>query len=74
MMTRLERAFEAARKLSAERQEEIAVFVETAVQEPEYVLTPKQIKEVEEAIKEADAGHFATDKEVDELFAQFGKV
>ena len=74
MTTRLERAFEAARRLPADRQEEIAEVVEAAVQEPAYMLTPNQVKELEEAIKEADAGNFATAQEVEELFARFGRV
>ena len=74
MTTRLERAFEAARRLPADRQEEIAEVVEAAVQEPAYMLTPNQVKELEEAIKEADAGNFATAEEVEELFARFGRV
>ena len=74
MTTRLEKAFEAARKLPADRQEEIAEVVETAVQEPAYALTPDQVKEVEQSIEQADAGNFSTDQEVEELFARFGRV
>ncbi|MCB9947254.1 MAG: hypothetical protein H6842_05415 [Rhodospirillaceae bacterium] len=74
MGTRLDKALEAVRKLPLERQEEIAAVIETAVQEPAYTLTPDQVRELEDAIKEADAGHFATDEEVQNLFARFGRV
>ena len=74
MTTRLEKAFDAARKILADRQEDIAEVVETVEQEPAYAFTLDQVKEVEQAIEQADAGNFATDQEVEELFARFGRV
>lgn len=74
MITRLEKAFDAVRKLPPERQEEIAAVIETAVDEPSYVFTPDEMKKIEEGIADADAGRFATDEEVEEVFARFGRV
>ncbi|NBC32782.1 MAG: hypothetical protein GVY13_08925 [Alphaproteobacteria bacterium] len=74
MITRLEKALEAVGMLPEKRQEELAEVLETAVESPLYALAPDELRELEEGIADANAGRFATDEEVDEVFGRFGRV
>lgn len=74
MITRLEKVLEAVGPLPEKRQEELAGVLETAVESPLYSLAPDELRELEEGIADANAGRFATDEEVDEVFARLGRV
>ena len=79
MNARLEKALDAVRKLPEWRQEELATVLEAAVREaavrePADPFTAEQQQLIHEGIADADAGRFATDEEVEELFNRFGRA
>lgn len=74
MNPRLEQVIAAARKLPDKRQEELAEMFETAVLEPTPTLAADDLRRLEEGIADADSGRFATDEEVEELLARFGRA
>ena len=74
MNTRLEKAVDAIRKLPERRQEELADVLESAIEDHAEAFAPEQLQQLKEGIADADAGRFATDKEVEDLFARFGRI
>ncbi|HEV7255210.1 MAG TPA: hypothetical protein VGN97_19150 [Mesorhizobium sp.] len=72
----LKEAFEAARRLPPDAQDEVArlllEIVHDADAEP-YVLTDEERKAVEESMAEADRGEFATDEEIEAIFAKHSR-
>ncbi len=67
----LEKAIEAVRKLAPERQDEVAGMILSASSEAPVELTAEELEAVEAGLADADAGRFATDEEVEALFAKF---
>jgi predicted transcriptional regulator len=62
----LEEAISKLRTLSDERQDRIAaLLMHLADEEPEFALTEEQIEGIELALREADAGEFATEEEIE---------
>ena len=71
----LEQAFEAARRLPPEAQDEIAravLHLASSDQEPE-LLDPADLAAVLEGLGQARRGEFATDAEIEAAFRRFGK-
>jgi hypothetical protein len=73
-MTKMEMAIARLRALPLERQEELADYLLDLADSEEnpYQLTDEQRAEVELAIKDADKGKFATQKELDALWRRAG--
>ena len=67
----LEKAIAAVRKLAPERQDEVAGMILSVSSEAPVELTVDEHEAVEAGLVDADAGRFATDEEVEELFAKF---
>ena len=67
----LEKAIAAVRKLAPERQDELAEVLLSASSETPLELTTEELEAVEAGLADANAGRFATDEEVEELFAKF---
>jgi predicted transcriptional regulator len=67
----LEKAIEVVRKLAPERQDEVASMILSVSSEAPVELTVDELQAVEAGLADADAGRFATDEEVEALFAKF---
>ena len=67
----LEKAIAAVRKLAPERQDEVASMILSVSCEAPEALTADELRAVEAGLADADAGRFATDEEVEALFAKF---
>ena len=67
----LEKAIAAVRKLAPERQDEVAGMILSVSSDTPLELTAEELKAVEAGLADADAGRFATDEEVETLFAKF---
>ena len=67
----LEKAIAVARGLAPERQDEVASMILSASSEAPVELTPEELEAVEVGLTDADTGRFATDEEVEMLFAKF---
>lgn len=75
MTTKLEKAIEIVRKLPAERQDEVADVIEmVAAQESTRPFTAEENRAIDEGLADANAGRFATDEEVEELFLRLRSV
>lgn len=70
MTIRLERAIDAVRRLSEERQDEIAEGLEIAAQAAHHTYTEEQIGKIRQGIADADAGRFVTEEELSESLAR----
>ena len=70
----LERAVAIARALDPETQDRLArmMIAESEKGVPIYRLTPEEEEAVQRGIEAADRGDFATDEEMDALFAKYG--
>ncbi len=70
----LEKAIAKIRKLPPERQEDAAAILLAIVEQVESSLrlTPDQIEEVEASVREADAGRFVEQEEIERLFKKYG--
>ncbi|MGH6872408.1 MAG: hypothetical protein ACREHE_12975 [Rhizomicrobium sp.] len=69
----LRKAFSRLRELPEELQDDLARrLLEYADDKPVHLLTPGQEAEVELALKEMDAGKFATDEEMAALWKRVG--
>ena len=68
----LEKAISRGRELPEDRQDELAEMLLDCADQPEVILTPEQMSELELSIKEADEGKFATEEEVAALWKRFG--
>ena len=68
----LEKAISTIRKLSDDRQDELAeIIIELAQPRAEYELTDEQLADVELAKREAREGKFATKEEMADLWRRF---
>ena len=67
----LEKVIEVVRKLAPERQDEVAGMILSASSEVPVELTADELEAVEAGLADANAGRFATDDEVEALFAKF---
>ena len=73
MSTIVEQAVTALQNLPADRRDELAhVIVDAAMPTIQY--SDEQLEGIDAAITSADAGDFATDKEVEKAFARFRRV
>lgn len=73
MSTIVEQAVTALHNLPADRRDELAhVIVDAAMPTIQY--SDEQLEGIDAAIKAADAGDFATDKDVEKAFARFRRV
>jgi predicted transcriptional regulator len=68
----LEDAIEAVRRLSPERQDEIARAILALADADVYVLTPEERAAIEASDEEVARGEFATDEEVRAIWAKHG--
>ena len=69
MTTRLERALQAVRGLPPERQDEVAEALEImAAQGPARPYTDAENRAIDAGLADAEAGRFATDEEVEDVF------
>ncbi len=70
----LEKAIAEIRKLRPERQEDAAAMLFTIVEQEEsnLRLSPEQLEEVKLSLREADAGHFVEQEEIERLFKKYG--
>ncbi len=70
----LEKAIAEIRKLRPERQEDAAAMLFTIVEQEEsnLRLSPEQLDEVKLSLREADAGHFVEQEEIERLFKKYG--
>ena len=72
-MPSIEDAIEALRKLSPERQQELAPYIcHLANDEPE-AIDPADLPSVLEGMAQAERRQFASDEQVAAVFARFGK-
>jgi predicted transcriptional regulator len=71
MTKQLEQAFEAVRKLPAERQNELAEALEAAADMAPRSYTNDQLAALDEGIADADAGRFVSDTDLAKLFAKY---
>jgi hypothetical protein len=70
----LDKGIEAARGLSADRQDMAGeLLLSLAKGEPLVRLTPEQLSDVRLAIAEADRGEFASEQEMAETWKKFGR-
>jgi SOS response regulatory protein OraA/RecX len=71
---RLQKAVEAAKTWSADRQEAAADLLEqmNRLESTPYELTEDERADIEEALEEVRRGQFASDAEVAALFARYG--
>jgi len=70
----LEKGIEAVRALPDDRQNLAGeMLLVIAAQEVKYTLTPEQREDVRVGLAEAERGEFATDEEVAQMWAAFGK-
>jgi predicted transcriptional regulator len=71
----LEKGIEAVKALPADQQDAAGALLLEIAQMGlgEYSLTPAQIEDLEISIAQADRGEFATDEEMAETWAKFGK-
>ncbi len=67
----LEKAIAVVRKLTPERQDEVAGMILSVSSDTPVELTAEELEAVEAGLADADAGRFATDEEVETLFAKF---
>lgn len=67
----LEQAIESLRKLPPQRQDELAEVISMAVGEDAPAYTQSQLAAIDEGIRDADAGNFASDAEVAALFSKY---
>ena len=70
MTSLLKLAIEKLKKLSAERQDELARMLLDAADDEIYVLSPAERAAVEEGLADVEAGRYASDEEVEEIFAR----
>lgn len=72
----LARAFEAARELPAEMQDELGgILLRLMGEETDedvYELTPEEEADLDEALAEVERGELATDEEVRAMWAKYG--
>ena len=71
----LEEGIEAVRVLSPEQQDlagELLLHL-AASEKQRYTLTPEQLEDLKIGIAEADRGEFASDEEMEQTWAKFGK-
>lgn len=66
----LETAIEAARKLPAERQNELAEVMLAASGATPYILAGEELAAVTEGLADAEAGRFATDENIENILAK----
>ena len=69
--TKLDTAIAAVRDLPEERQDELADAILAAADVSDRSYTPEQLRAIDEGIADADAGRFASDEDVERLFARF---
>ncbi|WP_316178194.1 MULTISPECIES: hypothetical protein [unclassified Bradyrhizobium] len=74
MTTLLDRAFDVARQLPAEEQDELArvLLRLTGYDEACVELTPADLASLEESLRQADQGRFATEEEIKTIWAKHG--
>ncbi len=70
----LERAIAEIRKLPTERQDDAAGMILQMVEQEkaQYRLTSEQRADVERSIREADAGKFLDEEEIERLYKKYG--
>ena len=66
----LEKAIEAVRRLSPERQDEVAEMMLATSSDGMIAVSEEERAAILKGLKEADAGAFASDEQVDALFAK----
>ena len=71
-MTKMEQAFARLQTMSASDREMMLDMILGFRKEPQYRLTEEQREEVRLGLKEADAGDFATEAELDAMWKKFG--
>ncbi len=71
MTMKLDQAFDKLRQLPQERQDEWAEFISEAELDAPTSYTADQLAAIDEGIADAKAGRFASDEEVQTLFARF---
>ncbi|MGF1609935.1 MAG: hypothetical protein ACFCUQ_11100 [Kiloniellales bacterium] len=74
MTRRLDDVIEKIRKLPEARQDDAADLLSALLAQeapPRFDLTPQQVEDVKAALRRADVGEFASDKEVEAVFAKY---
>ena len=71
MTMKLDQAFDKLRQLPQERQDEWAELISEAEHDAPTSYTADQLAAIDEGIADAKAGRFASDEEVQALFARF---
>ncbi len=71
MTMKLDQAFDKLRQLPQERQDEWAELISEAEPDAPTSYTADQLAAIDEGIADAKAGRFASDEEVQTLFARF---
>ncbi len=71
MTMKLDQAFDKLRQLPQERQDEWAELISEAELDAPTSYTADQLAAIDEGIADAKAGRFASDEEVQALFARF---
>jgi predicted transcriptional regulator len=69
----LEMAIEAVSQLSPEEQDEVAraIFAFMDANSEPYVLSDSEREAIEEGLRQADRGEFATDEQIEAVFAKY---
>jgi len=68
---KLNQAFDKLRQLPHERQDEWAELISEAEHDAPTSYTAEQLTAIDEGVADAKAGRFASDEEVEALFARF---
>ena len=69
--TKLDTAIAAVRDLPEQRQDELADAILAAADVSEQSYTPAQLQAIDEGLADAEAGRFASEEDVERLFARF---
>ena len=69
--TKLDTAIAAVRDLPEARQDELADAILAAANTADRSYTPAQLQAIDEGIADAEAGRFASEEDVERLFARF---
>lgn len=69
--TKLDTAIAAVRDLPESRQDELADAILAAANTADRNYTSAQLQAIDEGLADADAGRFASDEDVERLFARF---
>lgn len=72
--TKLDTAIAAVRDLPEARQDELAEAILAAADVSEQSYTLAQLQAIDEGLADAEAGRFASDEDVERLFARFRRA